>query len=85
MLNRLIDNKFAKDDKMLHNFLTVADFEIQQNNEGYGAYLKSLADMALNPKQVKDYGVAYWSYLTNSKQKISEIKPALEKKYTQIQ
>ncbi len=84
MLNRLIDNKFVKEDEELHKFLTVADFEIQQNNEGYGAYLMSLADMALNPKQVKDYGVAYWSYLTNSKQKKNEIKPALNK-YTQIQ
>jgi hypothetical protein len=41
--------------------------------------------MALNPKEVKDYGVAYWSYLTNSKEKATEMKPALEKKYNQIQ
>ncbi len=66
MLNRLIDNKFASHDEILHKFLTIPEFEIEQNGEGYGAYLKSLADMALNPKDVKDYGVAYWSYL-NSK------------------
>jgi hypothetical protein len=85
MLNRLINNNFVKDDKILYRFLTVPEFEIEQNNEGYGAYLKSLADMALNPKEVKDYGVAYWSYLTNSKEKATEMKPALEKKYNQIQ
>ena len=77
MLNRLIDNKFVNHDKILHKFLTNPDFEIEQNNEGYGAYLKSLADMALHPKEVKDLGVAYWSYLTNSKEKSAEMKPSL--------
>lgn len=85
MLNRLIDNRFVKEDKILHKFLTVSEFEIEQNSEGYGTYLWSLADMALNPKDVKDYGVAYWSYLTNSKEEATEMKPALEKKYSQIQ
>ena len=55
---------------MLYRFLTDESFDIDSCNERKpGFYLESVRDivLSLSAKEVKDYGIAYYKYLSESK------------------
>ena len=70
MLNRLMNkNEINKDEKLI-KFLTDENYEIPaENSEDYWEAITGWKDFVLNYNQLKDYGVAYYKFISEYKNK----------------
>ena len=72
MFNRLLDSKFVGEDEVLGRFLEDEDFQVELHADDEYSYMKmftGLTDIVFNAKEIKDYGLAYYSYISEYKNK----------------
>lgn len=72
MFNRLLDSKFVGEDDVLGRFLEDEDFQVELHVEDEYSYMKmftGLTDIVFNAKEIKDYGLAYYNYVSEYKNK----------------
>lgn len=72
MFNRLLECKQVSDDEDLYKFLENEDFQIEQSPDDEYSFTKMFSgftDIVFNAKEIKDYGMAYYNYVSEYKNK----------------
>ena len=84
MLNRLMQKNEVSQDPKLLKFFMDENYEISaQNGENYWEALTGWKDIVLNYSELKDYGMAYYNYVSEYKNK--PLNTEISKEYDELQ
>jgi len=71
MINKLLVCKYVCEDQELKRFLIEDDYNFENigNSDSYLSTLVGLKDIVFNYSELKNYGTAYYNYITDYKKK----------------